>query len=283
MKQVANKETIGKWICAESTDTETWQACEHFNTKEEAIRAGRLAVQKAKEGQTYISELKMFVEDVLGCYPVISLTSFAVGRIVPATLSIDVGVLLEHASDALYEEVGDQAEDFCLNEDIPSDKQEELSDIIRDWLIKNGYNTEFTKLEDIEKIPVEEPQFLVGVRVDVKLNTERKEDSDRAVTEVRVLTVHEKDLKITEKQVENRSGNPDFLFKTCVFKKDLDKPMWAYSENNVTQMTLVKASKVEDTVNQLKTELIDALSENYEYKIGLLNAQLSSLKKSTVN
>ena len=51
---MSNESLVGKWMCASNTDVEVWRACAYFDTKEEAIHAGKLAVDAVRNGKTFV-------------------------------------------------------------------------------------------------------------------------------------------------------------------------------------------------------------------------------------
>lgn len=236
---MSNESLVGKWMCASDTDVEVWRACAYFDTKEDAIHAGKLAVDAIRNGKTFVEEIWEHVEDILGFLPEEPINSFVVGRVAPVYLPVDIESLLERTQEIVYDEVGEVADDYCLTDEIPEEKQEELCSLISNWFAKNGYDCPFTKITNIEPVYVsgEDSLVLVGVRVDVR-PSEVIEGGFTCTT--RIMKVREEDLKITEKQIENRSKEPDYLFKTRVLKSELDTPLWAFCKDNITMYSLVR-------------------------------------------
>lgn len=274
---MSNESLVGKWMCASDTDVEVWRACAYFDTKEEAIHAGKLAIDAVKNGKTFVEEVWEHVEDILGFLPEEPIDSFVVGRVAPVYLPVDVDSFLERTQEMVYEEVGEVAEDYYLTDEIPEDKQEELQSLITDWFAKNGYECPFTKIADIEPVYISrgESLYLVGVRVDVR-PSEVIEGDFTCTT--RVMKIREEDLKITEKQIENRSKEPDYLFKTRVLKSELDKPLWAFCRDNITMYSLVQEAYVDSKAFEFENTIKMLLALHYNEQANMFSNKIKSLK-----
>lgn len=274
---MSNESLVGKWMCASDTDVEVWRACAYFDTKEDAIHAGKLAVDAIRNGKTFVEEIWEHVEDILGFLPEEPINSFVVGRVAPVYLPVDVTSLLERTQEIVYGEVGEVADDYCLTDEIPEEKQEELCSLISNWFAKNGYDCPFTKITNIEPVYVsgEDSLVLVGVRVDVR-PSEVIEGDFTCTT--RVMKVREEDLKITEKQIENRSKEPDYLFKTRVLKSELDLPIWAFCKDNITMYALVKEQHVDSKVSEFENNIKTLLAFHYTEQANMFNNKIKLLK-----
>lgn len=274
---MSNESLVGKWMCASDTDVEVWRACAYFDTKEDAIHAGKLAVDAVRNGKTFVEEVWEHVEDILGFLPEEPINSFVVGRVAPVYLPIDVTSLLERTQEIVYDEVGEVVDDYCLTDEIPEEKQEELCSLISNWFAKNGYDCPFTKITNIEPVYVsgEDSLVLVGVRVDVR-PSEVIEGDFTCTT--RVMKVREEDLKITEKQIENRSKKPDYLFKTRVLKSELDLPIWAFCKDNITMYALVKEPHVDSKVSEFENNIKTLLAFHYTEQANMFNNKIKLLK-----
>ncbi len=274
---MSNESLVGKWMCASDTDVEVWRACAYFDTKEDAIHAGKLAVDAIRNGKTFVEEIWEHVEDILGFLPEEPINSFVVGRVAPVYLPVDIESLLERTQEIVYDEVGEVADDYCLTDEIPEEKQEELCSLISNWFAKNGYDCPFTKITNIEPVYVsgEDSLVLVGVRVDVR-PSEVIEGDFTCTT--RVMKVREEDLKITEKQIENRSKEPDYLFKTRVLKSELDLPIWAFCKDNITMYALVKEPIVNLKVSEFENNIKTLLAFHYTEQANMFNNKIKLLK-----
>lgn len=274
---MSNESLVGKWMCASDTDVEVWRAGSYFDTKEDAIHAGKLAVDAVRNGKTFVEEIWEHVEDILGFLPEKPINSFAVGRVAPVYLPVDIESFLERTQEMVYEEVGEVAEDYYLTDEIPEDKQDELQSLITDWFAKNGYECPFTKIVDIEPVYVsrEDSLCLVGVRVDVR-PSEVLEGGFTCTT--RVMKVREEDLKITEKQIENRSKEPDYLFKTRVLKSELDLPIWAFCKDNITMYSLVGETYVDSKASEFENNIKMLLALHYNEQANMFSNKIKSLK-----
>lgn len=274
---MSNESLVGKWMCASDADIEVWRACSYFDTKEDAIHAGKLAVDAVRNGKTFVEEIWEHVEDILGFLPEEPINSFVVGRVAPVYLPVDIESLLERTQEIVYDEVGEVADDYYLTDEIPEEKQEELCSLISNWFAKNGYDCPFTKITNIEPVYVsgEDSLVLVGVRVDVR-PSEVIEGDFTCTT--RVMKVREEDLKITEKQIENRSKEPDYLFKTRVLKSELDLPIWAFCKDNITMYSLVGESYVDSKASEFENNIKTLLAFHYNEQANMFNNKIKSLK-----
>lgn len=274
---MSNESLVGKWMCASDTDVETWNACAYYDTKEDAIHAGKLALDAVRNGKTFVEEIWEHVEDILGVLPEKPINSFAVGRVAPVYLPVDIESLLERTEEIVYDEVGEVADEYYLTDEIPEEKQEELQSLITDWFAKNGYECPFTKIVDVEPVYVsrEDSLYLVGVRVDVR-PSEVLEGGFTCTT--RVMKVREEDLKITEKQIENRSKEPDYLFKTRVLKSELDLPIWAFCKDNITMYSLVGEAYVDSKASEFENNIKTLLAFHYTEQANMFNNKIKSLK-----
>ena len=264
-------------MCSSETDVEVWRASADFDTKEDAIHAGKLAVDAIRNGKTFVEEIWEHVEDILGFLPEEPINSFVVGRVAPVYLPVDTESLLERTQEIVYEEVGEVADDYCLTDEIPEEKQEELCSLISNWFAKNGYDCPFTKITNIEPVYVsgEDSLVLVGVRVDVR-PSEVIEGGFTCTT--RVMKVREEDLKITEKQIENRSKEPDYLFKTRVLKSELDTHLWAFCKDNITMYSLVWEACVDSKASEFENNIKTLLAFHYNEQANMFNNKIKSLK-----
>jgi len=274
---MSNESLVGKWMCASDADIEVWRACAYFDTKEDAIHAGKLAVDAIRNGKTFVEDIREHVEDILGFLPEEPINSFAVGRVAPVYLPVDIESLLERTEEIVYDEVGEVADEYYLTDEIPEEKQEELCSLISNWFAKNGYECPFTKIVDIEPVYVsrEDSLCLVGVRVDVR-PSEVLEGGFTCTT--RVMKVREEDLKITEKQIENRSKEPDYLFKTRVLKSELDLPIWAFCKDNITMYSLVREAYVDSKASEFENNIKMLLALHYNEQANMFSNKIKSLK-----
>ena len=274
---MSNESLVGKWMCASDADIEVWRACAYFDTKEDAIHAGKLAVDAIRNGKTFVEDIREHVEDILGFLPEEPINSFVVGRVAPVYLPVDIESLLERTQEIVYDEVGEVADEYYLTDEIPEEKQEELCSLISNWFAKNGYDCPFTKITNIEPVYVsgEDSLVLVGVRVDVR-PSEVLEGGFTCTT--RVMKVREEDLKITEKQIENRSKEPDYLFKTRVLKSELDTPLWAFCKDNITMYSLVREAYVDSKASEFENNIKTLLAFHYNEQANMFNNKIKSLK-----
>jgi hypothetical protein len=121
----------GKWIF--STNDEVFRTGDYYETKEQAIEAG-------KADLTWEGECP----------------AFYVGQVesVSFALSVDVNSIFENITQSVYDEVGEVAEDY-LNDVTREHYQileEELNDVLLKWMYKFAYNPSFFRVVNIEKV-----------------------------------------------------------------------------------------------------------------------------------
>lgn len=141
-----------KWICAISVDTEVWSASDYFDTRDEAIKAGRKALMELAENM----EENYDMSDVLGCcwgeeyLP----ETFAIGQLISPSLYIDGGSIIENLQDQACSECGEFADGFL--DDVSKVEEEELSEklnnVLNEWIKKYNYSPEFYNIYGVEKI-----------------------------------------------------------------------------------------------------------------------------------
>ena len=159
-------ENESKWICAISVDTEVWSASDYFDTRDEAIQAGRKALTELAESIEENSDMS----DVFGCFWLFLAvfgcyweeeyipTTFAIGQLISPSLYIDGGSIIENLQDQTYSECGEFAEGFL--DDVSKEEEEEVSErlnyVLNEWINKYNYRPEFYNIYRIEKINVGE-------------------------------------------------------------------------------------------------------------------------------
>jgi hypothetical protein len=123
------------WAYAMEEDSENWTACE---TKEEAIA----------EGENYLSE---WTNNTAG--------EFFIAPIIPGKIpNVDVDMIIETLQEEAFEEGGDYAEDWLRK--IPDEKIQDLStqlnNLVKNWIVVNGYEPDWFTVGKPEMIEVEE-------------------------------------------------------------------------------------------------------------------------------
>jgi hypothetical protein len=121
----------GKWVF--STDSETFNTGEYFDTKEQAVECGKA---------------EYIWEDYC--------PTFYVGQVESVNFGIyvDPDSILENISQSVYDEVGEVAEDY-LNDVRKEDYEvleSELQEVVQKWMDRFGYNPTFFKVVNIEKV-----------------------------------------------------------------------------------------------------------------------------------
>lgn len=144
-------ENDGKW-CVSLSD-EHFSGYDFFNTKQEAIDAGR---QEYKRLATSNSTFKD--SDMLGgCLDDYSDGMFYVGQIVEYKPKLDVEVIIERLMDNAFDYLGDYAEGFLA--DLTGRQEDELERdlqvILDKWLDKYDLLPKGYHLVSIQRVPVE--------------------------------------------------------------------------------------------------------------------------------
>lgn len=127
----------GQWMLNKEY-SERWEACEYFDTKEEAIEYGVSLLKKynsldddGKSNMDLSDGINMHPDDCENIY------IFYVGQIEDVPLPDEVDMLLERMSESVYDEVGEIAEDYL--DDVTTEHKKELADLIHGWAERNGY------------------------------------------------------------------------------------------------------------------------------------------------
>jgi hypothetical protein len=130
--QEENKMEKTEWVWGHNE--EVFNSINIYPTKEEAIAAGKEECKE--EGDTY----------------------FFVGETEQVNLKVDVDVdrILEMASEYVYEEVGEAAEDYLthVKDEHFRELQSHLNATLKHWMCKYDYLPNFFKVNNIVKVEV---------------------------------------------------------------------------------------------------------------------------------
>ena len=148
-----------KWMCNGNIDSDAWEASEYFDTKEDAIEAGRKALRE------YIAdpENEYDQSDVLGHVyeewediP----SAFAIGQLRRPSLRIYADSLIENLQEQSDERCGEASETFLddVTKEQEKDPEEKLNAVLNEWLIKYNHEPTFFYLDDIEKVRLEDAE-----------------------------------------------------------------------------------------------------------------------------
>lgn len=128
----------GKWTY-NTSEYDAWHFYEGemFNTKEEAIEAGK-------------REYEEDWQDISGFY---------VGQaeeIGTLSLYVDADSVLESFADSIYDDVGEVAEDYLrdVSDDDLNDLQYALSAALHTWLVEKKLEPDFYHMKNIEFVPM---------------------------------------------------------------------------------------------------------------------------------
>ncbi|PTQ84765.1 hypothetical protein C8U37_107133 [Trichococcus patagoniensis] len=146
-----------KWLCSPSEDEEVWQSSEYFDTKEEAINAGKKALREFIENP----ENEYDQSDVLGHvyeeYEGVH-TVFAVGQAFSPHLCIDAGDVIENLQEQAGDCCGEVAENYLddVTKGELEDLEEALNDALQKWLTEYNHQPTFHYINNVEKIELED-------------------------------------------------------------------------------------------------------------------------------
>ena len=143
-----------KWMCNGNFDSDTWDASDYFDTKEEAISAGTKALRE------YLANPAIDYDqyDVLGCEYDIEVdgtpSGFAVAQIFSPSFGIDAGSVLESIQENAYSEGGEFSDGYL--DDVTKEQEEELerklNEVFAEWTEKYNLHPNFYTVADIEVI-----------------------------------------------------------------------------------------------------------------------------------
>lgn len=146
-----------KWVCSPCEDEEIWDASEFFDTKEDAIEAGKKALRE------FIADPKNEYDqsDVLGHVyeewediP----STFAIGQLRRPSLRIYADSLIENLQEQSDERCGESSETFLddVTKEQEKDLEEKLNATLNEWLTKYNHQPTFYYLDNIEKVQLKE-------------------------------------------------------------------------------------------------------------------------------
>ena len=145
-----NENIDGKWIC-NIADPEYWRSTEYFDTKEDALRGLKNALEGYKNGN--ISP----ISDILGydytsddSYEfTLEFGNFEIGRCASPLLPDFSDIIIEMILDEMYEQVGDVSDGYL--DDFSKEDKDKLNDMINDF-ISEKYPARFYRIDDAELI-----------------------------------------------------------------------------------------------------------------------------------
>lgn len=126
---------MNKWLF-EKRNTEIWNTSDEYDTREEAIVAGREYFNDELEDD----EKKVF--------------SFCVGQQEPPSFGVNVDSVIENITEHVYSEIGEVSEDWLVK--VPKDARERLEDkmnaVFNEWLTEESLQPRFFKIVNLEEI-----------------------------------------------------------------------------------------------------------------------------------
>lgn len=123
------------WVLDFLGDQDFWHIEGEYETKEEALREGRLIAEKSVD------------------------RFFRIGKRVECEPFIDAEDVLDRVSEQLYSEFGEVAEAYLedVSDDEICDLQSEINKVFKKWLDKHSRKPDFFSVEEVEVIEIEKP------------------------------------------------------------------------------------------------------------------------------
>ncbi|MDT2635497.1 hypothetical protein P7D52_07950 [Enterococcus dongliensis] len=132
-----------KWMCSLKEDI--WKACDYFDTKEEAIKAGLESAHRFN-----CNPDTEYLDDEMGSTPDEVVTEFLVGQINASAVPFCVDTLIENVQESAYDEGGEWADTYL--DDVTKEDREELENLVFDWFIRNDYLPRWYTISSVEII-----------------------------------------------------------------------------------------------------------------------------------
>lgn len=146
-----------EYLLSLEKDCLDWKAYESFTTLEEAVKAGKLAIEAINQGKDYVNGLDMHVEDIFGALPRQGTSKFYVGQFYQAVIGVDVDNLLENIDEQLYSEYGESMGDYSVTDELSEEEVRELEEHIYSWLGHNlDHHPQFGNIENVQEIKIGE-------------------------------------------------------------------------------------------------------------------------------
>lgn len=140
-----------KWTCALATD-EHWFNEEEYDTREEAIKAGREQALKANKEISKNGRAEVF-----GSEAEYEIPFFLVGRIIRFEPKINTVSVLEQISEEAWD-FNEYVEEYLCNvrkeDQAVLDKR--VNEVLKEWLKEFHYEPSFYQYDDTQEVPVEE-------------------------------------------------------------------------------------------------------------------------------
>lgn len=136
-----------EWLCS-LTEDGSWDACDHYDSEEEAISKGLKAIKKYNA-----DPLNESIDNEFGTTPEDAVTAFYVGKISTPSIEVSVDELLEQMSDSAEQEYGEVADGY-LN-DVTDDDKKALEMFLSDWFTLKGYAPRWITIKNVRKVIVD--------------------------------------------------------------------------------------------------------------------------------
>lgn len=136
-----------EWMCS-LTEDGSWDACDHFDSEEEAIAEGLKAIKKYNA-----DPLKESIDNEFGTTPEDEVTAFYVGKVSTPPVEVSVDELLEQMSDSAEQEYGEVADGY-LN-DVTDEDKKALEMFLSDWFTLKGYAPRWITVKNVRKVIVD--------------------------------------------------------------------------------------------------------------------------------
>ena len=145
-----NENIDGKWIC-NIADPEYLRSTEYFDTKEDALRGLKNALESYKNGNlSPISDILGYDYTSDDSYEfTLEFGNFEIGRCASPLLPDFSDIIIEMILDEMYEQVGDVSDGYL--DDFSKEDKDKLNDMINDF-ISEKYPARFYRIDDTELI-----------------------------------------------------------------------------------------------------------------------------------
>ncbi|EAG4505964.1 hypothetical protein CBM20_14655 [Listeria monocytogenes] len=142
----------GQWML-NGIDGDRWEACEYFDTKEEAIFYGiellteyNCLDNKQRRDYDLSDGLNLYSSEHENIY------TFFVGQTEKVEFPDTVDSLLEDIAQCVYDDVGEDAQGYL--DDVTQAHKKELYDLILRWAKQRDYLPRYFTVQSIEKIDI---------------------------------------------------------------------------------------------------------------------------------
>lgn len=144
---MVNDEISEKWKCNFEYDGE-WSACDHYDSKEEAIECGLDAIGKFNKNPD-----EETIDNEFGYTPEELITAFYVGQVKIPSVNISIDDLIDQMQESAEADGGEFSEGYLS--DMTEVDKKDLEKVIVEWFIEKGYSPHWFIIENAQKVLVD--------------------------------------------------------------------------------------------------------------------------------